>query len=264
MIVPDNFKGPIPDYRVISQVKVPGQAPPKPIKITFDNSISSPDTIDRHCVFDHVLSQLKNLGKLDSTPKQLFSTQDLGSLYGKVISGDDALLLKEAFLGLNEHFVSKSRGESDIFNRPLKLVPEISDLLMLKNPEGNITMHRCADGLLGCRTRKSDNGNTLILVLNSEDFHKNKISPNGQVQIFKMDYAKRKPNAESKRRISFVNDMDEVCGLSPEYQDQGIVHSQMRVQDILNVIEHTQRQEALRDNKCDCFSLYTQIMGAHG
>lgn len=266
MFLPEDAKGPVPDYHLVSHVSRPGQPTPDPIHVSFRNQISPPNTLDRHCVFDHLLSHFDCLRPLEGEPRELFSSNNLGTVYGRVIKGADANMLKEGFLGLSEHFMQNSSDKSCIYNKSLKLVPEISDLLMLKNPEGNISIHRCMDGLVGCRRRKSDNGNTLIFVVNTDDFHKNKISPDGLVQLFKMDY-KKKAKCEAgkgKQRITFVDNAVDMNNLSPEFKKQGVVHGQMRVQDILNAIEYIFRHETLDNHGCGCFPMYTEIMGAHG
>jgi hypothetical protein len=265
MFLPSEAKGPIPDYHLVSQVATPGQPLPDPVKISFRNQISPPHVLDRHCVFEHLLSHIDCWRPLESEPRELFSSKNLGTLYGRVIEGTNANLLKECFLGLNDHFTRNSNDNSCIYNKKLNLVPEISDLLMLKNPDGNISMHRCMDGLVGCRQRKSDNGHTLIFVLNSDDFHKSQVSPNGLVQLFKMDYKKKAKcdNEKGKQRITFCNNAEEINNLGTQFKKQGVVHGQMRVQDILNALEYIFRHETLDNHGCGCFPMYTQIMGAH-
>lgn len=265
MFIPEGAKGPVPDYHLVAQVATPGQALPEPVKVSFKNQISSPSVLDRHCVFDHLLSHIDCWRPLESEPRELFSSKNLGTLYGRLIEGSDANLLKECFLGLHGHLARNSNGNSGIYNRKLNLVPEISDLLMLKNPNGNISMHRCMDGVVGCRQRKSDKGHTLIFVLNSDDFHKQQMTPDGLVQLFKMDYKKKVncDNQAAKQRITFCDDAQDINNVSPEFKSQGVVHGQMRVQDILNAMEFIFRHETLDNNGCACFPMYTQLLGAH-
>jgi hypothetical protein len=121
------------------------------------------------------------------------------------------------------------------------------------------------DGLVGCRQRKSDKGHTMIFVLNTDDFNKQQMSPNGMVQLFKMEYKKKAKcdNVRGKQRITFCDNAADINNVSSRFKAQGVVHGQMRVQDILNAIEFIFRHETLDNNGCACFPMYTQLLGAH-
>jgi hypothetical protein len=247
----------IPPYEVLSHVAVPGQAPPKPIYLSMGNEVCPVDTISRFSPFDHISKQFHCMRMLDDTPRVIFSSNDFGSLHGALLGGKQAKLLKESFLGLHQHFVQSAEG--GILNRKLTLVPEISDCLMLRNREGDVSLQRCADGIVGTRERKQDGGHTVIFVVKSDDIHRSAPSANGVVQVFKMDYAKKK-NKGPKRRISFVQHPRDLHALAPEFVEQGHVHAGMTVQDILNHFEHAFRHEELGSIGCEQFHQYIQLL----
>lgn len=249
----------IPPYEILSQVAIPGQGYPQPIRISLDDEVCGPNTITRISPFAHVKQKLECLRPLESKSRVIFSSNGLGKFSGAVLRGDEADLIKSAFLGLNQHFQSNSETGEGIFDRKLKLVPEISQHLMLKNPDGDILLKQCADGIVGVRNRKSDKGNTFIFVVKTDDMHRKAPSQNGLVQIFKMDYDKKK-NGIAKNRISFLDHPDDIHFLAPEFQARGAVHSHMTVQDILNQVGHSFNRNDLSNIGCEHFGHYLKLL----
>jgi hypothetical protein len=251
---------PIPPHEIMSQVAVPGQPCPLPIHVSLDHGPCGANTISRLSPFTHVKQKLECLKPLESTPRVIFSSDGLGKLSGTILRGEDSNLIKGAFLALHNHFEENSEDGQGILDRKLKLVPEISQHLMLKDLEGNIELKRCMDGLVGFRKRKSDNGNTFIFVVKSDDIHKDAPTQDGAVQIFKMDYEKKKKKGCAKKRISFLNCPYELDKLAPEFQTQGIVHADMSVQDILNSVAYSFRNHDLSNINCEHFGNYIQVL----
>ena len=247
----------IPPYEVLSHVAVPGAASPRPIYLSMENDVCPVNTISRFSPFDHISKQFHCLKKLDDTPRVIFSSDDFGSLHGALLQGKQAKLLKDSFLGLHQHFVQNS--ENGILNRKLKLVPQINECLMLKNPDGDVSLQRCVDGIVGTRERKKDGGHTVIFVVKSDDFHQNAPSTDGAVQVFKMHYLKKKDKGP-KRRITFLHHPSDIHALAPEFVDQGHIHANMTVQDILNHFEHAFRHEELSSIGCEQFHQYIQLL----
>lgn len=246
------------------QVGIPGKPLPDPLLVSLEHGVNQPHVISRMSPYKHVLAQISTIQKLDQAPKELFSSDKLGTFSGRIIKGEHADLLKKAFLGLHEHLVQNSGGEDGVFNRSIKLVPELSDLLMLKNPDGDIHLERLPDGIVGYRKRMSDNGQSFIFVANSDDFHQNNVSPihESQVQVFKMDYNK-KGKAKSNARISFVANQNEIAHLSDEVKENGVVHAGMTVQDVLNHIRFAFMKNELENIGCQCFPQYIQCLEKH-
>lgn len=251
---------------LVCQVAIPGNPPPLPFFVSDEHKVNHPNVISRVAPFKHVYAQINSIQKLDGPPKELYSSDSLGSFSGKMITGPDAVLLKQALLGLHEHFENNSNSGSGVYNRNIKLLPELSELLMLKNPHGDINLERLPDGIVGYRQRQSDKGNTFLFVANSDDFHKSKISSpdESKVQVFKMDYnVKGKPRHHA--RISWVSHPDEINNLSDEAKENGVVHSKMTVQDVLNTISHAYMKKELERIGCQHFPQYIQCLNAiHG
>lgn len=254
---------PIPPYELMSQVAVPGQPCPQPIHVSLGHGVCGVNAISRLSPFEHVKQKLECLKPLESTPRVIFTSDGLGKLSGTILKGDDSDLVKSAFIELNKHFEESSDDGQGILERKLKLVPEISQHLMLKDLEGNISLNRCVDGLIGTRTRKSDNGNTFIFVVKSDDIHKDAPTRNGAVQIFKMDYDKKKKKGGAKKRISFLKHMRDLNTLAPDFQSQGIVHADMTVQDILNSVALSFRNHDLGNINCEHFGNYINLLNEY-
>lgn len=253
----------IPDSTLICQVGVPGKGVPCPFFVSDEKHVTPPNVISRTCPFNHIYTQLTSVKKLDGPPRELFNAKDFGSFTGRMVEGADAALLKRAFLGLHTFFEQSSPDGAGIYNRPLKLLPEISKLLMLNNPEGDVLCERCADGIVGYRTRSKDNGKTVIFIANSDDFHQHAPSSHeaGKVQVFKMDYARKKKKRKVAGRITFCTHPNEFSCLSPEAHEDGVVvHANMTVQDILNHVEHGFRKKELERIGCHLFPHYLDIM----
>lgn len=250
------------DATLTCQVGVPGQRPPLPFHITLEHSTNGPNCICRTSPFQHIVAQISSVKKLDGVPSELFSSDTLGSLSGRVVSGPDATLLKRAFLGLHDHFERSSEDGSGIYDRSLTLLPGLCKLLMLKNPEGDIHLDRVVDGIAGYRERKSDNGKTLIFVANSNDFHN--VSPSStsdaKVQIFKLDYNGKGKKKTVSQRISYVAHTDDLHSLSNQARQVGVVHSGMTVQEILNHLEFAFRKKELERIGCHFFPQYIECL----
>lgn len=244
---------------LVCQVAIPGNPPPQPFFVSSEHKVTPHNVISRMAPFKHVYAQINSIQKLDGQPKELFSSDSLGKFSGKMITGPDAALLKHALLGLHDHFATNAEGGEGVYNRNIKLLPELSELLMLKNPDGDINLERLPDGILGYRPRQSDNGNTFLFVANSDDFHKSKMSSpdESRVQVFKMDY-NVKGKQKHQARISWVAHPNDINNLSDEVKENGVVHSKMTVQDILNTISHAYMKKELERIGCEHFPQYIQ------
>jgi hypothetical protein len=263
MYLPDDQKKKtqLSDYTLLAQAYDPrSNMQPKTIHISMHNGPCPPNVISRDSPMQHIESQLGCLTKLNCDPRELYSSDNLGTFSGRVLQGDTAQLLKEGFLALADHF--KENG-MPIYENKLNLLPEISEPLMLKNVKGEISLHRGVDCIVGCRKRKVDNGHTFIFAMNSDDFEEKGMSnaKNSMVQVFKMDYHKKSKNSNApKQRISFIMHPGDVEGLAPAYQNQTILHGQMTMQTMLNHVSHSFKEDKLKELNCQHFFPYIQLM----
>ena len=261
MYLPDNHpQENIPDYEIIAHVKPLGRNHIKPINVVMHDDVGHPAQITRDMPYEHIQKQLYSLSNLTSEPRELYSADTMGNFSGRIIQGKDAALIKSAFMGLVDHF----RENEGIYDRNIVLVPQITEKLMVKNPEGNVHLFRGVDCIVGGRRRNVDNGITFLFVAKSDDFHDKEMSDpeTTKMQILKMDYF-NKDTTGCKKRISFVMHPDDVNSLSKEYQEQTVLNGQMTLQEMLNCISHCFKGLKLEELNCGSFMQYNRLMEFH-
>jgi hypothetical protein len=250
-----------------------------PIKIVFHDGICDPHEVSRLAITKHVLHQLLALKPPcpKGEPHVIFKSPNLGTFSTRVVKGPLVHSLKLNFLQLIQQMAKKGGG---VYNQTIRLKPEFSKLLMLKNSTGNILCDRCVDGLVGYRIRPSTQKKTFVFVANSNDFHADSpCHPNqSMLQVMKLDYADTSKNGT---RVIVHDPLDDIEDADPypyededfEEEDEGCIPDQgksiggiieqepsislgMTVQQMVNTIESHFRGKHLKEHSCECFPLY--------
>ena len=261
LYMPRNSNGEFPPYTVLAHVVDPHSKKPVPdIHLVMHEKASPPHHINFDSPFAYVDKQMNCLTKLEHTPKELFNSKILGNFHGRMIKGPQAHMLKQAFMQLSGHFNENGR---QLYAQNIKLVPEISELMMFRDKEGNISLHPAADCMVACRKRKKDGCFTFLGMYKSDDYKNHEISDefNSKIQGFKLDYLKKQKDTDQpKRRITFIDHPDEIEQLGEEFRGQTVVNSQMSMQEILDHISHAYKRDILEQQKCHQFHEYIQLL----
>jgi len=217
------------------------------------DGVLPPNCITNFTPIDHALAKVAAAIPLSEKSRVIFASPNMGSLHGYHLKGDSTAVLKDVFFNL----IKKTKGQ-DMYDVPLKLPPQASALLGLNDPEGKICIAPMQNGIMGYRNRKTDDGQTLIFLANSNDFHQEKpLSPSDSViQIFKMNYANKDKNS---RRI-YVNTRNVPHkGVKCMYSTVPITPN-MSVQEALNHIEYSMRKSYMDHKNIGDYPHYCQIM----
>jgi len=218
---------------------------------------------DKKCILEHnectnlsnlkiATSKLMAAIPLTQQTRSLFQSPNFANVDGFNVEGCEANNAKQTFMKL----IFKTDGRN-MYDTPIKLSENLSKILRLKTPDGMICLAPLKNGIMGYRTRKSDNAQTLIFIVNSSDFFNEQPNPvaNSSLQVFKMTYYDKTGNGN---RI-FVNTTgtphDRTCpyGTPPITPD-------MTVQDSLNVIEYAMRNAYLDHTNCADYPKYCDDM----
>jgi len=218
---------------------------------------------DKKCILEHnectnlsnlkiATSKLMAAIPLTQQTRSLFQSPNFANVDGFNVEGCEANNAKQTFMKL----IFKTDGRN-MYDTPIKLSENLSKILRLKTPDGMICLAPLKNGIMGYRTRKSDNAQTLIFIANSSDFFDEQPKPvaNSSLQVFKMTYYDKTGNGN---RI-FVNTTgtphDRTCpyGTPPITPD-------MTVQDSLNVIEYAMRNAYLDHTNCADYPKYCDDM----
>ena len=218
---------------------------------------------DKKCILEHnectnlsnlkiATSKLMAAIPLTQQTRSLFQSPNFANVDGFNVEGCEANNAKQTFMKL----ISKTNGRN-MYDTPIKLSENLSKILRLKTPDGMICCAPLKNGIMGYRTRKSDNAQTLIFIANSSDFFDEQPKPvaNSSLQVFKMTYYDKTGNGN---RI-FVNTTgiphDRCCpyGTPPITPD-------MTVQEGLNIIEYAMRNAYLDHTNCADYPKYCEDM----
>lgn len=223
-----------------------------PFKLLKDHDGVLPaNSITNYSNVDHVIAKIASAIPLNNVPRIIYQSPPIGTLSGFNLYGNDANETKKIFLKLK----SKTNG-INMYNTPIALPNEICKLLTLKENGKPICIAPLINGIVGYRNRTKDDGQTLIFLANSDDFHKDtpNLGPESKVQIFKMKY-----NDKRGPRI-FVNTRNEPFKTaSCEYNTPPILLSHS-VQDALNHVDYAMRKSLLKHHNIEDYPDYCQVM----
>ena len=163
-----------------------------------------------------------------------------------------------------------------IYDKTIKLNPEFSKMLMLKDSYGNIKCNHCAGGIIGYRTNQFTKKNTFVFMANSNDFYDSKPADKDQsmLQLMKMDYADTSKNGPRIVVVKNDDDDDDDDDESSSNDDDDeeeedndggdaedhCVHLNNTVQQNLNQIERAFRQFLLKYYGCELFPHYCSML----
>ena len=192
-------------------------APPaaqQAFKLVFHDGYTEPHEISRFSLANHAIAQMAAAIPLDVTPRVILQSDNLGALFGQSLVGEDADLIKRAFLGL---VAQAPQQGCSVYETPIETSEQIANLLQLRTRSGRISLTRLQDGILGFRPRK-DGRHAFIFVANSNDFHADAPAPvdRSVVHVYKMLYKDAKPQG---LRI-FVNLSGDAPAAAPAAQPQ--------------------------------------------
>jgi len=217
------------------------------------DGILPPNSISNYTPIDHAIAKVAAAIPLTSEPRVIYHAPNMGTLHGYNLRGSDAQSLKDIFFSL----INKTNGEN-MYDTKLKLPTEISSLLNLKDPEGNICIAPMQNGIMGYRNRKSDNGQTFIFMANSNDFHNTApLSPSQSVvQVFKMDYHSK---GKKGRRV-FVNTRGKPSQSVKCMYNTPLILPSMSVQEGLNCIDYSMRKSLMDHLNIGDYPGYCELM----
>jgi hypothetical protein len=244
--------------QLFSLVEHPAATATNPFHLVFHNSPCAVHQISRHSLTRHIRNQLMALKPPcpKGSPCILFDSPNIGTLSTRVIKGPQVHALKLNFLELVSTMAAKGAA---VYNKTVRLNPDFSKLLLLKNAQGHIRCDRCTDGIVGYRVREHNQKKTFVFVANSDDFHATAPShpSTSALQVMKLDYA---DTSEEGARI--VVDDGEPSSEEEEEQQQEpyTVSLHMSVQEILNSIEHHFRMDNLQHSGCHLFPAYCDLL----
>ena len=258
---PENVDPEKENVFAFSLVSPPGQEV-KHFKLVKDHvGVLPPSCITNICSVDHALSKISAAIPLENTPRILYSSPNMGNLMGYMLEGKNANSLKGTFLKLME-----KTQKVDMYDRPVKLPLESSELLNLNDPHSPVYIAPLLNGIAGYRKRNhstqdnnmcDDNSDNILMFLaNSPDFHHDKPCEenDAQVQVFKMDYHKDGP------RI-FFNSSGKEKKSKCKYGSKHITPD-MSVQEALNHMENTISSAYLDHLNIKDYADYCQLMKA--
>ena len=213
------------------------------------------DHISNFTSIDHIVAKMKSAVPFSEVPRTVFCFPDHVILDGHHIKGNNAYFMKKTFLKL-----IKNNGGKNIYDIPIKMTENISGLLNLNDPEGNVCIAPLVDGIMGYRNRKNNAGKTLIFMCNSDDFFNSEPKPpcDSTLQVYKLNYMNKK--CKAARILVQTKPTD------PDYsQQEGNIISnynvppitpQMTVQDSLSIMDHIFRMGNLDHINCGDFPDY--------
>jgi hypothetical protein len=217
------------------------------------DTVLPPNCISNYTPVDHAIAKIAAAIPFTSEPRAIYTSPNLGTLSGFHCKGENAQSLKNIFMKLKQ-----KTNVQNMYDTPLKLPENISKLLNLKNSEGNICIAPLQNGIIGYRNRKSDDGQTLIFLANSNDFHHDiPLNPEKSiVQVFKMDY---NSNGSNARRI-FVNTRGKPFQTAKcRYNTPSIVPN-MSVQEALNCVDFSMRKSLMDHLNIGDYPSYCELM----
>jgi len=257
---------------------VPTRSEASPLKIVYHDGVCDAHEISRLAITEHVLHQLLALKPPcpQGNPHVLFKCPNLGTFSTRVVKGPLVHSLKLNFLRLIQQTAQKGGG---VYNRTIRLKPEFSKLLMLKNSSGNILCDRCMDGLVGYRIRPHTQKKTFVFVANSNDFHADQPCHPDQsmLQVMKLDYADTSKKGaritvedpldvdEDHHEIYEDDDFEEDEEEEEEEEEEPKALSEqedpsislgMTVQQMVNTLENHFRDKHLKKHDCEYYPLY--------
>lgn len=241
--------------KVFSIVERPASTT-SPFHLVFHNDPCGVHQISRHSLTRHIRHQLMALKAPcpKGSPCVLFDSPNIGTLSTRVIKGPEVHALKLNFLELVSTMAAQGAA---VYNKTVRLNPDFSKLLMLKNAQGHIRCDRCADGIVGYRVREHNQKKTFVFVANSDDFHATAPShpSTSALQVMKLDYA---DTSDEGARIVVEPESD---GEDEEDEEEPYTVSlHMSVQEILNSIEHHFRTDNLKHSGCHLFPAYCDLL----
>jgi len=205
--------------------------------------------ISRNSITQHILNQIMAVRPTvcGDDARKVFESDNVGTLSTRLLVGPQVHDLKCAFLKM----VSKAAqsGES-VYNKTIRLKPELGSMLMLKYALGDIQCDRCKDGIIAFRMRKETQKRTFVFMLNTDDFHEGTPCPDKEqsmAQLFKMDY---KPDGN---RIVVVDHPEQI------EDEEHAVCLAWTVQQNANSLEKAFRAHMLAHHGCHLFPLYCHI-----
>jgi hypothetical protein len=244
--------------------------------IMFHDGLCDAHELTRHAITEHILQQMLALKPPcpKGEPHIIFKSPRIGTFSTRLLKGPAVHELKVSFLSLVQKMSQQGAG---VYNQTIRLKPEFSKLLMLKNASGNILCDRCVDGIVGYRVRPQNQKKTLIFVANSNDFHAAEPTrpEKSLLQVMKLDYA---DTSKRGARIILNDPNDDNCepqDFEPQQQEEEVVAPEpeasadcpercvsldMTVQEMINQLEKYFREEHLENHNCQLFPLYCKTL----
>ena len=165
-------------------------------RLVFHDGCARADEISRFSLADHAIAQMAAAIPLDPSQKEgrvFMEANGLGALMAQCLVGADADLLKRTFLGL----VRQAAGSNQhVFDTPIETSDTIAKLLQFKSINGQLSLGRCKDGIIGY-THRRDGRYSLMFVATSDDINQSRPAPREQsvMHVFKVCYANPSPDA---------------------------------------------------------------------
>ena len=233
-----------------------------PFRVVFHDGYTHAHEISRFCMADHAIAQLAAAIPLDTAPRVIMQSENLGTLLGQSLFGADADLIKQAFLGLVQQ-----GGTGGVYDAPIETSQLVANLLQLKNKKGQISLGRLKDGIFGYRTR-ADGQKSFIFVANSDDFGCASPAPASQSQlhVYKMSYKDTSPTGLRifvKVNPSACADGGDAAPSPCPYGTPVIVSGAYTVQNVLSVIELALRASGRDHAGCADFPCYCMAQAVH-
>ena len=248
----DDSKDPIQFFSIADKPKCSNSSE---FHLKLDNSISDVHEISRHSITKHIYNQINAVSQspFGETSKTVFDSPNIGTLSSRILVGPEVHDMKCAFLKMVQKAAKSGTG---VYDKTIRLKPEFGKLLMLKYAQGDVQCNRCVDGLVVTRMRKHNGKRSLVLVVNSNDFHSEQPSDDPETscaQAFKVDYS---DTGSTGPRIVVVDTKEDAANEEEEH----VVSLDSTVQEILNTIEYSFRHKVLEDHGCHLFPMYCDLL----
>jgi len=258
----DNVKNPSNKgyVKIFALAAPPGRSVKHFILKPNHDGITQHHEISNFMPVERIVSKMKSAMALQhKVPRVIYSSPNFCTLKGYNLQGNEAKKLKDVFLKL----LKVTNGGQQMYDTVLKLPSEVSEALSLRKASGDICIAPLQNGIMGFRKRESDDGQTLIFLASSNDFHHSAPLPTDQsvVQIYKLNYTS---NAKDANRI-FVstNPAAEKMPRCPFHTAP--ITPNMSVQDALNHIEYASRKALMEHKGCSLYPQYVyHMMGING
>ena len=182
-------------YSVVHPPNMPAKKR-RSFRLVFHDGCARPDEVSRFALADHAIAQMAAAIPLDPAQKEgrvFMEANGLGALMAQCLVGADADLLKRTFLGL----VRQAAGTNQhVYDTPFETSESIAKLLQFKSINGQLSLGRCKDGIIGY-THRRDGRYSLMFVATSDDFNQSRPAPTQQsvLHVFKVCYANPSPDA---------------------------------------------------------------------